>query len=172
MSPFQAPSLCEAVTETIPSQQILFVPKHTRGDSEYDGHGPCVKFSLDLRTQDAATTLLASYYMHAYECSGAFDSPQNDYTAAEEQRDSILFSAPPGSRILSYDVANSMRESYIDTDHSDDVFSYGGSNPVQALVFVGDTGGDEAGTKTGVTITLRRINVKLESCAAFDDDKG
>ena len=159
---------CPVETRTGDSQPILFVPKRVRGDAEFDGHGPCVRFSLDLRTQDAGTMLLASYYMHAYECSGSFDSPQSDYTAAEERRETILFSAGPGSKILGYNVANSMTEAYIDTDSSDDFFSYGGANPVQSLQFTGDTSGDEAGTETGVQIVLREMRVKVENCAASD----
>ena len=61
-----------------------------------------------------------------------------------------------------------MSEAYIDTDHADDLFSYSGGNPVQLLRFVGDTSGDESGTKTSVMVTLRDINVQLESCT---DDK-
>jgi hypothetical protein len=157
---------CPVESRTVNSQPLLFVPEHVRGDAEFNGHGPCVRFSLDLRTQDAGSTLLASYYMHAYECQDSFDSPKDDYTAAEGRRETILFSAGPGSRILGYNVANSMTESYIDTDDSDDFFSYGGTNPVQSLQFTGDTSGDEAGSKTGVQIVLREMQVKFENCGA------
>jgi hypothetical protein len=102
--------------------------------------------------------------MHAFECSGNFDSPRSDFTAAEGRRETILFSAGPESRILGYSVANSMSESYIDTDHGDDFFAYSGNNPVLSLRFIGDTSGDEAGTKTGVHITLRELDLKFEDC--------
>jgi hypothetical protein len=156
---------CPVRTETIPSQNLLFIPNHVRGDREFDGNGPCVRFSLDLRTQDAGTTLLASYFMQAFECSGSFTSPEHDFTAAEEGRETVLYSAGPGSRILGYNVANSMDEAYIDNDHSVDSFSYGASSPVASLDFTGDTSGSDAGTKTGVQIQLSEIQLKLEDCA-------
>lgn len=155
---------CPVRRVEIDPQSILFIPPHVRGDREFDGHGPCITFSLDLRNQDQGTALVASAYMHAYECNGSFDSPQHDYTAAEGRRDTVLFTAPPGSRILGYSVASSMDESYIDNDHADDFFAYAGNNPVLSLRFTGDTSGDESGTKTGVLMGLRGFELMLEDC--------
>jgi hypothetical protein len=50
---------------------LLFVPEHVRGDAEFDGHGPCVRFSLDLRIQDAGSTLLAAGQLRQVSDSGA-----------------------------------------------------------------------------------------------------
>jgi hypothetical protein len=155
---------CPVRSQRIDSQMLLFIPPHTAGDGEFDGHGPCVRFSLDLRTQDQGAALVASYFMHAFECSDDFNSPQHDFTTAEGRRETIVFSAGPQSRILGYSVANRMSESYIDTDHGDDFFAYSGNNPVLSLRFIGDTSGDEAGTKTGVHIGLRELDLKLEDC--------
>ena len=155
---------CPLTTVTVPSQTILMVPPHVRGDREFDGNGPCVRFSYDLRTQDTGSTLLASYFMHAFECSGSFSSPQSDFTAAEGRRETVLFSAGPDSLIRSYTVANSMDENYIDTDDSDDFFAFGGSSPVLSLQFTGDTGGDESGTETGVQIVTQEFQLTFENC--------
>jgi hypothetical protein len=58
-----------------------------------------------------------------------------------------------------------MAEQYIDTDHAEDLFTYSDSgNPVEKLRFVGDTKGDEAGTKTRVLINLRPIRITKETC--------
>ena len=100
---------CPVRTEQVPGQTILFVPPNVRGDREFDGHGPCVTFSLDLRTQDQGTTLLADYTMQAFECEGDFAKPKNDFTASEGERQTILLAAGPGSRILGYDVTSSMQ---------------------------------------------------------------
>jgi subtilisin family serine protease len=158
---------CPVRTQRIDGQTLLFIPPHTAGDSEFKGHGPCVRFSLDLLTQDQGTALVASYFMHAFECNN-FDSPRSDFTAAEGRRETILFSAGPESRILGYSVANSMSESYKDTDHGDDFFAYAGNNPVLSLRFIGDTSGDEAGTKTGVHIGLRELDLKFEDCGQVE----
>lgn len=58
-----------------------------------------------------------------------------------------------------------MSQQFIDSDHSDNNSSYGPPNPVESLRFMGDTGGDEAGTRTGVFITFRETRVELETCA-------
>jgi hypothetical protein len=67
-----------------------------------------------------------------------------------------------------------MSQSYIDTNHSSDDFDYFDPtsnlfdpfSPVKKLSFVGDTVGDEAGTKTGVFITFPPMSVELETCPA------
>ena len=155
---------CPVTTENIEAQSILFVPPHVRGDREFDGHGPCVRFDLDLRVQDGGSALVANYYMHAYECSDDFNSPKSDHTAAEGRHEVVLLAAGPQSRILGHNLDNNMTETYIDTDHSDDVFNYGGTEPAQSLIFRGDTGGSEAGTKTRVFINTRPMRVTLENC--------
>ncbi len=162
---------CPIVTATVPSQTMLFVPPHVRGDREFDGHGPCIRFSYDLRVQDEGTTLLGSYFMHAYECS-AFNAPQSDFTAAEGSRSTMLFSAGPGSRIRSYGVTNGQDESYRDTNHSDEFIAYPGNSPLLSLQFTGDTGGDESGTETGVQIVTREFQITLEDCGAPLKDDG
>lgn len=155
---------CPVRTERVGSQTILFVPPHTGGDKDFKDHGPCVRFDLDLRTINEGTSLVANYSMHAFECSDDFASPKSDFTAAQGEQQITLFSAGPQSRILGYDLANSMTHNYIDTDHAEDVFNFGGSNPVQTLRYIGDTSGDEAGSETRVRIQFRDLTLSVESC--------
>jgi len=155
---------CPIRTQKIDGQTLLFIPPNVRGDREFAGHGPCVNFSLDLRTKDQGTALVASSFMQAFECNDSFSSPKDDFTAAEGTQETVIFSAGPQSRILGYNVANNMKESYIDTNHTTDFFAYPGNNPVLSLSFTGDTSGDESGTETGVQIALREMELKLEDC--------
>jgi hypothetical protein len=103
--------------------------------------------------------------MHAFECAGDFSKPKADFTSARGEEELVLKVASPRGRILGFDVNTTMNQQYIDTNTSDDNFSYGPPNPVKTLRFVGDTEGDEAGTRTGVFITFREISVGLETCA-------
>jgi type 1 glutamine amidotransferase len=80
--------------------------------------------------------------------------------------------ASPRGRILDYNVNSTMSQSYIDINHAPDDFDYFDPtsnffdpvNPVEKLSFLGDTAGDEAGTKTGVFITFPAMKVELETC--------
>ena len=50
---------------------------------------------------------------------------------------------------------------YRDSDHNIDTFNMGSGGPVQRFDFVGDTGGDEAGTETKVDVTFNRLTAEL-----------
>lgn len=167
----RVPPGCRIVPVDVPAEKIptfLFVPPDTGGegaDPDYKGNGPCVVFRLNLELEDEDRTLAAKYRMHAYECSDDFEKPKYDYTAAEGSGELALIVAAPHERILGHNKATGMMERYIDTNHTEDIFIYTDPrNPVEKLRFVGDTRGDEAGTKTRVLITLKPIKVMKETC--------
>jgi hypothetical protein len=164
---------CPVRTEVVPQQKILFVPPDVGGegaDPDYKGHGPCIDFRLSLEVEDGGRTLAAKYRMHAFECPDDFDKPKHDFTVAKGYDEIPLKVASPRGRILGHDVDTAMRHSYIDTNHAEDAFDFPPPNPVERLVFVGDTEGDEAGLKTRVSITLRQMTLRLESCASPPPD--
>jgi hypothetical protein len=47
--------------------------------------------------------------------------------------------------------------SYTDTDHADDELTFGADELVARFVCTGDTGGNEAGTRTGVVVHFNPI---------------
>ena len=165
---------CPIRTEVLPEQTVLFVPpKVGGGDADYAGHGPCVDFRLALRLEDGNKTLAAHYRMHAFECDSSFETPRSDFTTAKGEEELILMVASPRGRILGYNVNSTKSQRYIDTNHSNDDFDYSDPtnpllfdpvSPVKKLSFVGDTAGDEAGTKTGAFITFPAMRVELETC--------
>jgi hypothetical protein len=159
---------CPIRTDVLPRQTVLFVPPNAGAsggaDADFAGNGPCVDFRLALHLKDGDKTLVAKYRMHAYECDDNFDKPKEDYTAARGEEELVLKVASPRGRILGFDVDTTMSQQYIDTNTSDDNFSYGPPGPVETLRFVGDTKGNEAGTRTGVFITFRETRVELETC--------
>lgn len=165
MDPLATTEACPTVSITIPAQTRLLVPQHRQGDREFDGHGPCVRLAVDLRIEDDGATLTAAYEMHAFECAGSFSSPQSDFTAAIGSGEVVLATAGPGGRILGTSTSRSLLHTYIDTDHADDVFNFTGDEPVSELRFVGDTDGDESGTKTRVSVTFRAMQIRMQSCA-------
>jgi hypothetical protein len=160
---------CPIRTDVLPRQTVLFVPPNVGAsggaDADFAGNGPCVDFRLALWLEDGGKTLAAKYRMHAYECNGSFEKPKQDYTSARGDEELVLKVASPRGRILGYDVDTGMSQQFIDTDHADNVFSYDPPNPVETLRFVGDTSGNEAGTRTGAFITFRETRIELETCA-------
>ncbi len=155
---------------------MLFVPPDVGGaggaDQDFAGHGPCVDFRLALQIEDGDKTLAGKYQMHAYECDDNSEDPRSDFTAARGGDELVLKVASPLGRILGYDVDPSMSQQFIDSDHSDNSFSYDRPNPVETLRFVGDTSGDEAGTRTGVFISFRETRVQLETCDPLAPPRG
>jgi hypothetical protein len=157
---------CPLRTEVLPERTVLFVPpKEGGGDADYAGHGPCIDFRLALQLEDGDQALATKYRMHAFECDGDFGKPRADFTSARGEEEIVLKAASPRGRILGHNADTSMIQQYIDTNHSDDAFLFDPPNPVKSLRFVGDTAGDEAGTRTGVFITFREMRVELETCA-------
>ncbi len=142
--------LCQLRTVELRPPPYDFRPAHRRGDREYNGHGPKVTFSLSLGHN--GTTVSFTVRMRAEETV-------SDWTTVDETRTEALYNAESGwqvSRILS---APSVSHGYTDTNHSVDVFSPGG--PVQRLEYVGDTDGDEAGSRTGVRVFYNPVRLEL-----------
>jgi hypothetical protein len=77
-----------------------------------------------------------------------------------------------GTGATAGDAARRLASQRTETNHSSDDFDYFDPtsnffdpfSPVKKLSFVGDTGGDEAGTRTGVFITFPAMRVELETC--------
>jgi hypothetical protein len=133
-------------------------------DKDFDGNGPCVNFNMSFVMDPERKTLTANYYMDAWECKGDFSKIHEDYTEARGSGSLVLFQAEDNEKIIGFDVDSYMEDSYFDTNHQQDIKYFGGTKPVTQLTYVGDTDGDEAGSKTGVTMVFRPINIKVERC--------
>ena len=134
-------------------------------DQDFHGNGPCVTFGLNLGIDSARKHLLATYSMDAWECDGDFTKILSDYTEAVGSGSLVLFAAKDNEKILSFDVDSSLSHKYFDTTvGKDDRFAFAGTAPVTSLVYVGDTDGSEAGSRTSVTMNFRPIRFQIESC--------
>lgn len=164
---------CQTKTYFIGSRTYAkFVPSHVRGDRDYAGHGPDVslKGSLELITNSSGgTTGRVRLAMTATETVA-------DWTTANGVRYEPLFVTDAGYRVSSIvdssgrNVVLQDSKSYRDTDHSDDLLNPGYvtstffTSFVSRYVVTGDTSGDEAGTRTGVTLTTKAMTVRATSC--------
>lgn len=135
---------------TVNLQNITFRPPHTRGDKDFDGSGPYVELEAAIAGADfvpgGATALQAYVDMFAEETEA-------DWTTASGRSDwQIVYRAEPGFRILNIITPINCVESYTDTSHSEDLVCPGIGNLVECFRCVGDTGGDDAGVATKVSV--------------------
>ncbi len=91
--------------------------------------------------------------MHARET-------EHDHTTASGQRIFDLYAAPAGWRIDGVAGVMAASVSFKDGGHSDSTFNLGSGGPVSRMVFVGDTNGKEAGTRTKVDVTFNQLQIK------------
>jgi len=137
-----------ALTGSLPNAVTpFFIPPHVAGDKEFDGHGPVVflKVSLSVRSGNQIWTTVT---MDAVET-------KSDWTRAQGTASYLLYtSTSPMVNILG---STSFDHYYIDTNHEFDRFSFSSGNLVKSLLYVGDTYGKEAGTRTGVQVYFHPI---------------
>ena len=155
---------CTTRTVVVPGVPHTFTPDHDRGDRDFSGHGPCVRLRADLELDAEARRLEAEIDLTARECDGS-EVSQSDYTRASGETTIEVFEVTdPGERILSFDLDPRFRDSYRDSDHEDDLRTFGGTALFEKVRYVGDTFGDEAGDRTGAEMFFRRLEIQVERC--------
>lgn len=160
-----AVAACTEQFVTLGARTVNFVPPHTSGDADFAGHGPRVTVRTHVRDDvwdRTATTFSGTVhidiFMQAVETT-------SDFTAATGNRTDLTYIAPLGFYVVITDTFRRTDEvSYVDTDHSNDVFGPGFSSFVSQYTIVGDTAGNEAGSETRVAIVTRDIHLKLSTC--------
>jgi hypothetical protein len=117
-------------------------PKVGGGDAEFEGHGPEVFGSVNLTLVGGHVDVTTA--MTARET-------RSDWTTASGTTTTTFFNPDPGWRVEQIVEPTSSAIHYTDTttDQIDRFGSTGG--PVSQWEFVGDTRGNEAGTRTQVT---------------------
>jgi hypothetical protein len=134
---------------TVHPQPLTFVPPHTCGDGDFDGEA-VIRLNVRVYVNpNDRRQIWAQVSMTARE-------PRSDWPTAEGTRDFFVAWAPgPVFRILSPCDCDAF--AYTDEDHGEDVFDC--PRPLfRQLRFIGDTDGDEAGTR--VTIYFNPLVVQ------------
>src|SRR5580765_2958314 len=147
--------VCISQPQTVPSSTIgPFIPRKIgQGDADFDGNGPDVATDVTLTVTPQALT--ARIHMHAKET-------KSDWTEAEGWQTYQLFAPAAGWKIEQVEGKTSSSHHYVDgTVDREDSFDMGPGELVRRFVYIGDTGGDEAGTKTGVRVTFNDIHLVL-----------
>lgn len=146
----ETPVCVSRVTRFRPGS-ITYVPPHTRGDRDFHGHGPNVFCMMTLVS--SPSQLRARVYMRAKET-------KSDWTTASGQRMFDLYTPESGWQIDGIIGPLSSTHQYRDGDHSLDTFNLGTGGPARRFVFVGDTDGNEAGTRTKVDASFNELQIK------------
>lgn len=142
--------VCRTRTQVVRPDKLTVVGDHTRGDREFDGHGPNASTTINLIRSDARVDVRALFVA---------TETQSDWTTARKLETRVAFNAPVGWRIESIHGQTTFSHGYRDTDHAQDDFEFPGGL-VKRLVYVGDTSGDDVG-ETRVEITFNEFQVTL-----------
>ena len=137
----------------------FFVPPHVGGDRDFHGNGPRVQLWADLRIEDDA--LEARIVMDALEWRDG--QPKHDFTQSYGATDWVRVYTPPGGeRVARVHADMNVYVAHVDDDHDVDALDGPPTSFVQRFEVVGDTKGDEAGSRTGVQVFFNQISVELE----------
>ncbi|XXX78195.1 hypothetical protein WMF30_05435 [Sorangium sp. So ce134] len=136
---------------TFHSETPFYIPPHVGGDADFGGHGPRVNLAVELHVFNG-NEVWASVHIDAIET-------KSDWTRAEGTGWFHLYTASGNiAEILS---PTYFEHEYVDTDHARDLYAFSPGNLVSQLDYVGDTKGNEAGSRTGVQVVFQPITLGL-----------
>ncbi len=161
-----------------------FVPPHTKGDTDFKGHGPM--YTVDVEVWYTSSGIYENVYMRAWEVD-ANGNPQKDYTTAEgatglwfyrppegwELRQIRLTYGYPGDPVISNTLnIDSEGENLLAAWHVRDLRDSNGNESefwidpstwfwninqyggISTIEIVGDTNGSDAGKATAITVSI------------------
>ncbi|WP_437335984.1 hypothetical protein [Sorangium sp. So ce394] len=136
---------------TFHSETPFYIPPHVGGDADFGGHGPRVNLEVELHVFNG-NEVWASVHIDAIET-------KSDWTRAEGTGWFHLYTA--SSNIAEILSPTYFEHEYTDTDHARDLYAFSPGSLVSLLDYVGDTKGNEAGSRTGVQVFFQPITVGL-----------
>ena len=144
-------------TATTQQREIIWIPPHTNGNKDFDGDGPRMISHVYLRHD--GKKVYAQVYLYAQET-------KSDWTTAAGTSNWIeIYNAKEGYRINRIkdptDYLNILRTNnldYVDSSIEDYIIE----TVVGRAIVVGDTEGDEAGTRTKINLNLKPFDVEIQ----------
>ncbi|WP_437653644.1 hypothetical protein [Sorangium sp. So ce1182] len=138
-------------TVTFNAETPFYIPPRVGGDSDFSGNGPSVYLITGLHLVNG-NEVWATVHIDAKET-------KSDWTQATGTGWFHLYTAP--REITAIFAQPFMEHKYVDTDHDRDIFGFPAGYLVSRLEYVGDTKGNEAGSRTGVKVVFQPITVGL-----------
>ena len=156
------------IAQQIEPSDFTLIPPHVRGDADFDGHGPHISVTLQIRRTDAGG-IESRALMHAAEVENA-KLAREDYTLASGWSAwTTVYMPEPGKRVRQILSPMQRTVDFTDVDHNVDLLSYFLGDHRLLLVIVGDTDtvegdgtGGEAGSRTLVEVHFSFLDVELE----------
>ncbi len=143
----------------IPVSGRFIPPKVGTGNNDFEGHGPDIVATATLNVIDSGRRLAIVLCMRAKATPGDLTEVNGCSVPF------LIFVAPVGECVRNVSVGTFDEIRYTDDDHADDVLPSVIPNTfVSVWNIVGDTNGNEAGTKTGVSIGTNGFSVTTLPC--------
>lgn len=142
--------------------KLTYTPPHTRGDKEYDGHGPDIWSRVEWLNRTSSIDV--STYMKAKET-------KSDWTTAEGSKTITYYTPPAGWKIKRIIGSTLTTDQFQDFDHAENSRGMGPGVPVKTFIYRGDHSGSDAGSYTGMDVFFNPLRVELEefsNCVAAD----
>jgi hypothetical protein len=137
---------------------ITFKPlEHSRGDKDFDGHGPHVRVSVKLVKAEDGSRVDAEIFMEARET-------KKDWTTVTGIETHPIYIPDAGWKVEQIIGEAEDTIEYTDTNHALDDFPRGEGGLVSRYQIVGDRKGDDTDS-TQVTITFNRLRLVLKRTA-------
>ncbi|GMU01314.1 hypothetical protein KH5H1_54340 [Corallococcus caeni] len=138
-------------------------PKTPGGDADFAGHGPLMSLNFEFEVRNF-NELWVGMFIWGDETGGrdthVFGGQWYHIATTATAIQSV---SPTFVPIADYWKGAEFTWSYTDTGHSLDAWSFpqvlGNTRMVQNITCVGDTSGDEAGTKTGCSAVLHDLTI-------------
>jgi hypothetical protein len=147
---------------SIPARRIpvdnRYIPPRITGDADFAGHGPDI-LARGTLVGVGSNRLWVQIFMDARETT-------SDFTRARGTSQLFLiYVAPAGQCVRSVSRGTFEEIQYRDTDHAVDDFPGQVTNSfVRDWSFVGDTAGNEAGTRTGAALSTFTFTADVQPC--------
>jgi hypothetical protein len=144
-------------TATTWQREMIWIPPHTNGNRDFEGAGPRMVSHVYLKHD--GTKVFAQIYLYAQET-------KSDWTTAAGTSQWVeIYSVKDGYRINRIkepaDYLNILRNNNVDyVDNS--ILDYIVETVVGRAIIVGDTEGDEAGSKTKINLNIKPFNVEIQ----------
>jgi hypothetical protein len=150
------PPICNLTTKKVQLGNAEFYPPHTRGDTDFDGNGPRIWVGVRWRLRESRRVDV--------EISMTAKETQSDYTSVSGLKllEGVYVAGP--NEVIEQIVGkqrSSLTPPFVDTDHETDDLPQGSSGPALRYSIVGDTDGNEAGSKTKVIVIFNPLEVAI-----------
>ena len=138
-------------------REIIWIPPHTNGNMDFNGNGPRMVSHVYLKND--GTRVFAQIYLYAQET-------KSDWTTAAGTSQWVeIYTVKDGYRINrlkeATDYLNILRNNnvdYVDSSTEDYIVE----TVVGRAIVVGDTEGDEAGTRTKINLNIKSFDVEIQ----------